>query len=116
MIICRPPDALTSVVAKSGSAANSGVTAHRANEFVRAMSGRSAAIAENRPRTLATSRISSYQSAPSVADRRARGWARAGTGRCDFCAMLIGRGAVYTEATANFETHDHCGCVAVPES
>src|SRR5450756_1048004 len=51
----------------------------------------------------------------SVADRRARGWARAGTGRCDFCAMLIGRGAVYTEATANFETHDHCGCVAVPE-
>ena len=51
----------------------------------------------------------------SVADRRARGWARAGSGRCDFCAMLIGRGAVYTEATANFETHDHCGCVAVPE-
>lgn len=51
----------------------------------------------------------------STADRRARGWARAGTGRCAFCAMLIGRGAVYTEATAHFETHDHCGCVAVPE-
>lgn len=51
----------------------------------------------------------------SVEDRRARGWARAGTGRCDFCQMLIGRGAVYTEATADFETHDHCGCVAVPD-
>jgi hypothetical protein len=51
----------------------------------------------------------------SVQDRGARGWARAGTGNCDFCAMLIGRGAVYTEATADFESHDHCGCVAVPE-
>lgn len=51
----------------------------------------------------------------SVADPGARGWARAGTGRCDFCRMLIGRGAVYTEATADFESHDRCGCVAVPE-
>ena len=51
----------------------------------------------------------------SIADRRARGWARAGSGRCEFCQMLISRGAVYTEATAHFETHDHCGCVAVPE-
>lgn len=51
----------------------------------------------------------------SVQDRGARGWARAGAGQCDFCAMLIGRGAVYTEATADFDSHDHCGCVAVPE-
>jgi len=51
----------------------------------------------------------------SVQDRGARGWARAGAGQCDFCQMLIGRGAVYTEATADFESHDHCGCVAVPE-
>lgn len=50
----------------------------------------------------------------SVADPRARGWARGGTGHCDFCRMLIGRGAVYTEATADFVSHDHCGCVAVP--
>lgn len=50
----------------------------------------------------------------SIADRAARGWARGGTGNCDFCAMLIGRGAVYTEATADFESHDHCGCIAVP--
>lgn len=50
----------------------------------------------------------------SVADRGAKGWARAGTGQCDFCQMLIGRGAVYTEASADFRSHDHCGCVAVP--
>lgn len=53
--------------------------------------------------------------ASSVADPKARGWARAGAGECDLCQLLIGRGAVYTEATADFETHDRCGCVAVPE-
>jgi hypothetical protein len=51
----------------------------------------------------------------SIQDRSARGWARAGVGECDLCTLLIGRGAVYTEATADFETHDRCGCVAVPE-
>jgi hypothetical protein len=52
--------------------------------------------------------------ASSIADPGARGWAREGSGNCDFCAMLIGRGAVYTEATADFDSHDHCGCIAVP--
>lgn len=51
----------------------------------------------------------------SVADRSARGWARVGAGECEFCQMLIGRGAVYSEATADFDSHDHCGCFAVPE-
>lgn len=50
----------------------------------------------------------------SVRDPSARGWQREGGGGCDFCAMLIGRGAVYTEATAAFESHDHCNCYAVP--
>lgn len=50
----------------------------------------------------------------ATADRNARGWARAGVGECDLCQLLIGRGGVYTEATADFETHDRCGCVAVP--
>jgi hypothetical protein len=52
--------------------------------------------------------------ASSTADRSARGWARAGSGECEFCQMLIDRGAVYSEATADFESHDHCGCLAVP--
>lgn len=51
----------------------------------------------------------------SVRDPGARGWARAGAGGCDFCRMLIGRGGVYTQASADFEAHDHCHCVAVPD-
>lgn len=52
----------------------------------------------------------------SVADPRARGWRRVGDGSsCSFCSMLLGRGAVYTEATAAFQSHDNCGCSAAPE-
>lgn len=52
----------------------------------------------------------------SVADPAARGWKRVGDGRtCEFCSMLIGRGAVYTEASADFESHDSCGCQAAPD-
>jgi hypothetical protein len=51
----------------------------------------------------------------SVADPRARGWRRVGSGSsCGFCQMLLGRGAVYTEASAGFESHDHCNCGAEP--
>lgn len=51
----------------------------------------------------------------SVRDPRAHGWRRVGDGStCDFCSMLLGRGAVYTEATADFPAHDHCGCGAEP--
>ena len=51
----------------------------------------------------------------SVADPAARGWERVGDGSsCDFCSMLLGRGAVYTEASADFSSHDHCGCSAAP--
>lgn len=54
-------------------------------------------------------------STSSVADPKARGWTRVGDGSsCDFCSMLLGRGAVYTEATADFAAHDHCGCQAEP--
>jgi hypothetical protein len=52
--------------------------------------------------------------ASSVADPRARGWQRVGNGECDFCSMLIGRGSVYSEASADFESHDHCHCGAEP--
>lgn len=49
----------------------------------------------------------------SAADSRARGWQRiAGSGACDFCEMLAGRGAVYSEDTADFQSHDHCACSA----
>lgn len=51
----------------------------------------------------------------SIADPSARGWKRVGAGKCDFCRMLIGRGAVYTEASADFKSHDHCNCSPAPE-
>jgi hypothetical protein len=49
-------------------------------------------------------------------DRQARAWARETRGDCCyFCAMLASRGAVYrSEATAKFEAHDGCHCIAVP--
>lgn len=50
----------------------------------------------------------------SVADPKARGWQRVGLGGCEFCAMLIGRGAVYTEASVDFPAHDRCRCGAEP--
>lgn len=50
----------------------------------------------------------------SIQDSAARGWQREGAGECDLCKLLLGRGAVYTEATADFETHDNCKCVGVP--
>lgn len=50
----------------------------------------------------------------SVADPAARGWQRTGIGECEFCQVLIGRGAVYAEATADFASHDNCNCAAEP--
>jgi hypothetical protein len=48
-------------------------------------------------------------------DPRGRGWSRQTSGSaCGFCEMLAGRGAVYSADTADFQSHDHCFCVAVP--
>lgn len=53
--------------------------------------------------------------ASSVRDPQARGWRRVGDGStCEFCAMLLGRGAVYNESSVEFQAHDHCGCGAEP--
>lgn len=52
----------------------------------------------------------------SVQDPAAAGWKRVGDGHtCDFCTLLLGRGYVYTKATATFQAHDHDGCTAAPE-
>jgi hypothetical protein len=50
----------------------------------------------------------------ALADPAADGWQRVGAGSCDFCNLLIGRGAVYSESSADFASHDHCQCAAVP--
>lgn len=49
----------------------------------------------------------------AVEDRAAAGWQRVtGGSACAFCSMLAGRGSVYSEATADFSSHDDCGCSA----
>ena len=51
----------------------------------------------------------------SLADPRARGWARITSAKaCRFCSLLAGRGAVYSEATVDFQAHDGCHCHAEP--
>lgn len=50
----------------------------------------------------------------TAADPSMRGWQRVGDGGCDFCQMLLSRGAVYTEASADFPAHDRCHCSAEP--
>lgn len=51
----------------------------------------------------------------AVADPQAEGWMRLGVGlNCPFCDMLISRGAVYSEGTVRFASHDHCNCIAAP--
>lgn len=48
-------------------------------------------------------------------DPKSTGWRRIGSGEnCAFCDMLISRGAVYTEQSVRFGTHDHCNCQAAP--
>lgn len=48
-------------------------------------------------------------------DTRADGWQRVGVGaNCPFCDLLISRGSVYSEASADFGAHDNCNCAAVP--
>lgn len=48
-------------------------------------------------------------------DPECRGWERVGSSSaCDFCQMLIGRGAVYKADTARFASHGHCACTPQP--
>lgn len=51
----------------------------------------------------------------AVADPQSDGWQRVTDGNgCAFCRMLAGRGAVYSESSADFASHDKCGCSATP--
>lgn len=50
----------------------------------------------------------------SYADPQSAGWKRIGSGACPFCRMLIERDQLYSEASADFASHDHCNCQAYP--
>lgn len=48
-----------------------------------------------------------------AADPQGTGWRRVTSGgACSFCLMLAGRGDIYSAETADFASHDHCGCSA----
>jgi hypothetical protein len=47
----------------------------------------------------------------STQDPAKPGWTRVGTGRCDWCRERIG---LHITSDTIFESHDACGCVAVP--
>jgi hypothetical protein len=49
-------------------------------------------------------------------DSRSVGWARLTDGKpCAFCSLLASRGPAYkSETTAQFKSHDGCGCTPVP--
>jgi len=48
-------------------------------------------------------------------DPRAKGWQRVtGGDPCYFCAMIAGRGGVYSSDTVDFEAHDFCQCEPEP--
>lgn len=50
----------------------------------------------------------------AIADPAAGGWQRQTDGdACGFCVMLASRGTVYSESSADFASHDRCGCTAV---
>lgn len=51
----------------------------------------------------------------AVRDPQATGWQRiTGSDACSFCRMLADRGAVYSDATVRFASHDNCNCSAAP--
>lgn len=48
-------------------------------------------------------------------DPSAAGWQRvARAGACEFCRLLVGRGAVYRQSTVHFASHGSCNCAAIP--
>lgn len=82
------------------------IEAAKANGFV-AVSGAGSRLALEGGRKTITGTIG--------VDGAVAGYRRVTSGKaCDFCTMLAGRGAVYGEASADFDAHDHCSCTAEP--
>lgn len=51
----------------------------------------------------------------SISNRGFGGWGRVGIGEaCEFCRMLISRGAVYSKESVRFASHLHCNCEVEP--
>lgn len=64
-------------------------------------------------RTAQANRLTVMETA--IADSQSKGWARYGRGEsCEFCRMLINKGAVYSSSTVSFSSHTNCNCIASP--
>lgn len=100
-----PDEGRTDALARWGVQPLFGPTADPTSALALVTGGLQRTVADMSRRTITGS---------AVEDRRAEGWQRVGSGSCAFCRMLIGRGAVYSEATVDFSSHDHCGCTAAP--
>lgn len=86
------------------------VWAERSGNAALAFSNVSSEIAR---RVLEGGRVTLVQSAQATPS--CRGYYRVSDGApCAFCALLIARGAVYTDDTADFEAHRGCGCTGEP--
>lgn len=97
----------TSVVALKNAAAAGTARDEALGNALTLTSGAVARLVLNAGRETTTATI--------TADPEASGWQRVlGSGGCPFCRMLAGRGAVYGAASADFASHDHCGCSAEP--
>ena len=92
----------------NGRRAGQSLTAATNNGFVKVAGTASSLVLKGGRDTI----IESSRQDPAATGR----WERvAGPKACEFCQMRTDRGAVYSDDTADFASHDHCGCVTVPE-
>ena len=104
--VALPPQERFDALARWGTAPLFGATPNAASALTLVTGGLQRVVADAHRMTVVES---------TQADPKASGWRRVGVGaNCGFCQMLIGRGAVYTEASVTFRSHDHCNCVATP--
>lgn len=92
----------------NGRRAGQTITAAAANGFVKTSGTASSLVLAGGRNTI----IETAKQDPAATGK----WQRvAGPDACEFCIMLQDRGAVYSDQTATFASHDHCGCAVAPE-
>lgn len=110
-----PSRELTTGVVR-GAALSGIVNARRRGQSVQAASQNGLVKASGSISNLVLSASRQVITQATASDPRSTGrWARvAGGSACEFCLMLESRGAVFSARTADFQSHDHCACVAEP--
>jgi hypothetical protein len=92
----------------NGRRAGQTIEAATANGFVKLSGTASSIILEGGRDTI----IEAARQDPAATGR----WVRvAGANACAFCQSRVAEGPVYSDDTAQFAAHDHCGCAVEPE-